>query len=146
QLCNASTQDSMVFYAIESRINKIGWSLKNFNDCLSGNYICKKLCVNKKIIGYLIVQDIVDECHILNIGIDVDAQRKGYGQYLMSDLLKICHQKSHSIIMLEVRESNEKAQNFYRKNGFYEIGFRKNYYPMRKNHKREAAILMAKYL
>ena len=47
-------------------------------------------------------------------------------------------------IFLEVRESNQRAIKFYRRNGFQEAGVRKNYYKL--NFGREDGLIMQKNL
>jgi ribosomal-protein-alanine N-acetyltransferase len=48
------------------------------------------------------------------------------------------------MLFLEVRVSNRKAIELYSKEGFFELGNRKNYYPTLNGH--EDALLMASQL
>ena len=77
--------------------------------------------IDEKIYGYLIVLDSIDVYEILAIATVEEYRNKGIAQELL-DKIKT------KDIFLEVRESNEKAINFYKKNNFKQISIRKGYY------------------
>ena len=77
--------------------------------------------IEDKICGYLIVLDSIDVYEILAIATIEEYRNKGIAQELL-DKIKT------KDIFLEVRESNQVAINFYKKNKFKEISVRKNYY------------------
>ena len=77
--------------------------------------------IEDKICGYLMVLDSIDVYEILAIATIEEYRNKGIAQELL-DKIKI------KDIFLEVRESNQVAINFYKKNKFKEISIRKNYY------------------
>ena len=77
--------------------------------------------IEDKICGYLMVLDSIDVYEILAIATIEEYRNKGIAQELL-DKIKI------KDIFLEVRESNQVAINFYKKNKFKEISVRKNYY------------------
>ena len=77
--------------------------------------------VDEKICGYLMVLDSIDVYEILAIATVEEYRNKGIAQELL-DKIKT------KDIFLEVRESNEKAINFYKKNNFKQISIRKGYY------------------
>ena len=87
--------------------------------------------IEDKIYGYLIVLDSIDVYEILAIATIEEYRNKGIAQELL-DKIKI------KDIFLEVRESNQVAINFYKKNKFKEISVRKNYY----SEPNENAIIM----
>ena len=91
-------------------------------------YIC---LIEDKICGYLIVLDSIDVYEILAIATIEEYRNKGIAQELL-DKIKT------KDIFLEVRESNQVAINFYKKNKFKEISVRKNYY----SEPNENAIIM----
>ncbi|PCJ11131.1 MAG: hypothetical protein COB04_19520 [Gammaproteobacteria bacterium] len=66
------------------------------------------------------------------------------GRYLLRHLIKKSHQTDIDMLLLEVRRSNEGAQDLYQSEGFHELGVRKAYYPAENG--REDAIILAKYL
>ena len=73
--------------------------------------------IDNKVCGYLMVLDSIDIYEILAIAT--------IEKYRNKELLDKIKTKD---IFLEVRESNQVAINFYKKNKFKEISVRKNYY------------------
>ena len=78
--------------------------------------------IDDKVCGYLIILDSIDVYEILAIATVEEYRNKGIAQELLAKI-RIKN------IFLEVRESNQTAINFYKKNKFKEISIRKNYYP-----------------
>ncbi len=56
------------------------------------------------------------------IYVDEKFQGKGFGRVLMEQAIKISRERKKVYIWLGVWEKNEKAIDFYQKNGFYKIG------------------------
>ena len=77
--------------------------------------------IDDKVCGYLMVLDSIDVYEILAIATIKEYRSKGIAQELL-DKIKT------KDIFLEVRESNQIAISFYKKNDFKEISIRKNYY------------------
>ena len=77
--------------------------------------------IDDKVCGYLIILDSIDVYEILAIATVEEYRNKGIAQKLLAKI-RIKN------IFLEVRESNQTAINFYKKNKFKEISIRKNYY------------------
>ena len=77
--------------------------------------------IDEKVCGYLMVLDSIDVYEILAIATIEKYRNKGLAQELL-DKIKT------KDIFLEVRESNKKAINFYKKNNFKQISIRKGYY------------------
>lgn len=126
---------------IENDLYDVPWTKKIFADCLN-YYKCFVVIDedNNKIIGYGIISIVLDESHLLNIGIDKYYQNKGLGYKLTNFLInyaKVCNTRK---MYLEVRESNKKALSLYKKFGFEQFGIRKNYYETKEG--REDAINM----
>ena len=87
--------------------------------------------IEDKVCGYLMVLDSIDVYEILAIATVEEYRNEGIAQELL-DKIKT------KDIFLEVRESNQIAINFYKKNKFKEISVRKNYY----SEPKENAIIM----
>ena len=77
--------------------------------------------VDEKVCGYLMVLDSIDVYEILAIATVEEYRNKGIAQELLDKI-------KNKDIFLEVRESNKKAINFYKKNNFKQISIRKGYY------------------
>ena len=86
----------------------------------------------------------VDTADILNIGIDPDFKRQGYGTALLNHLIKELRKRHIVEILLEVRAGNKSAIQFYKRQGFKEISVRKNYYMKNSKNQshREDGIIM----
>ena len=87
--------------------------------------------IDNQVCGYLMVLDSIDVYEILAIATVEEYRNKGIAQELL-DKIKMKN------IFLEVRESNQVAINFYKKNKFNQISIRKNYY----SEPNENAIIM----
>jgi ribosomal-protein-alanine N-acetyltransferase len=118
------------------------WSRGIFSDCLLANYFTVALDKGGEIIGYAIVSAAAAEAHILNLCIDPDWRRLGYGQLLLDYLLEYAADTHIDRIFLEVRPSNAAAIQLYERQGFSQLGVRKAYY--RAHHGREDALVLVK--
>jgi ribosomal-protein-alanine N-acetyltransferase len=76
-----------------------------------------------RVIGYIGIEKILDEVHIINMAIDPEYRGKGIGKRLMQHVLN-----DEEVFFLEVRVSNETAKKVYEKYGFTVIDTRKGYY------------------
>jgi len=86
------------------------------------------IILNGKIVGYIGLKHLSNKItRIVGIAIDPAYHSQGYG----SEVLKILEKKySRSLkrFDLEVRQDNEKAIKFYKKNGYIQTGIKHNYY------------------
>lgn len=89
-------------------------------------YIIAK--INKKIVGFAGVIDTVDQLEITNIVVRKDFRKKGIGNELLTELIKLAKENDKEKITLEVNNTNLAAIKLYEKNGFKNVGFRKKYY------------------
>ena len=143
-LRDLSERDVPLLKQIEENAYDFGWSERNFVDALSENYIAKALINNSIMVGYYFWQKVLDECHLLNFTIASERQRKGLGNWMLSQLLVSLRTKRIAAIYLEVRPSNKTAISLYSKFGFSIIGRRKNYYPGKES--REDALVMKRII
>lgn len=127
--------------AIEQAANHFPWTIKNFEDCLKAGHQAWVFCKESgETLGFTIVQPVVDEAHLLNICVRTDMQGQGYGRKILDHIIEFANSRSSVLIVLEVRRSNQRAQQLYLRAGFNERSVRKDYYPAKKG--REDAILM----
>ncbi|MEH7444031.1 ribosomal protein S18-alanine N-acetyltransferase [Bacillus sp. JJ1122] len=106
------------------------WSREAFYNELTKNQFAHYLVaeVDEKVVGYCGVWIIVDEAHITNIALLPDYRGMKLGESLMGRIIETARESGAVRITLEVRVSNERAQNLYRKFGFEEGALRKQYY------------------
>lgn len=83
---------------------------------------------DQEIIAQVFMRLMLDEMHLLNLGVHPGWRRRGLGTRLIQQVLATAKQKGTTRVILEVRASNHPAQALYRKMGFHPIGLRKNYY------------------
>jgi len=81
-----------------------------------------------EIVSYGGMWFLFENCDITTIGVNPIYQGQGYGQKMLEHLLKIAKENECEFVHLEVRVSNTKAINLYKKNGFEVIRTRKGYY------------------
>jgi ribosomal-protein-alanine N-acetyltransferase len=82
------------------------------------------LCGNQ-VAGFVAARMVaVDECEILTLAVAPEFRRQGVGRALISALTG----NSAVTVILEVRESNMVARNFYNSIGFQEVTMRQKYY------------------
>jgi ribosomal-protein-alanine N-acetyltransferase len=78
---------------------------------------------DSKIAGYIGIEKVLDEVHIINMAVHPDYRGQDVGKRLMQNVLN-----DEDVFFLEVRISNEKAKSIYEKYGFKVINIRKGYY------------------
>lgn len=81
-----------------------------------------------QIIGYAGMWLMIDEAHITTIAVRESWRGRGLGELLLASMIQSAHEMGAERLTLEVRVSNESAQNLYRKYGFQEGGLRRRYY------------------
>jgi ribosomal-protein-alanine N-acetyltransferase len=89
------------------------------------------------IVGYLFSMWIFDEMHVNKIAVAPHERRKGIADALMARCFAFARKHEVKSIALEVRKSNEGAQDFYRHLDFARSYVRPRYYP-----DGEAAVVM----
>lgn len=125
----ATYRDLPRIAALEKAAHAYPWSLGNFEDSLASGYLCWQLSYGGELVGYFVVMVVVDEAHLLTIGVGPNRQGLGFGSQLLRQAMVVAQGAGCGSLLLEVRPSNERALQMYRKYGFAEIGRRRNYYP-----------------
>lgn len=115
--------------ALEAGLQVFPWSRGNFADSLSAGYSAWVCRIGGELIGFSVVMLVIDEAHLLNIGVGERFQGRGYGARLLRNVMQVARQAGASTLFLEVRPSNDRAVELYRHFGFRQIGLRKGYYP-----------------
>lgn len=147
--------------ALEAEIFSDAWSEKLYMETLRcGRYDCSVLewCADTGVevrqestdekekaggdlLGYFCGQVIVDEAEVHRIAVNPAFRGQGYGRLLLADFLGRVHEIGAVSVLLEVRSGNAPAIGFYVKNGFAEIGVRRDYY----RHPTEDARILQKH-
>ena len=121
--------------AAVSRIEKLThiqpWSENVLTDCYHSDYLCLVAEENdyqKELKGYIILSQVLDEAHLLNLCVSLKYQGFGLGRELTARGIKEVVKRGARKMFLEVRRSNMVAIRLYESFGFSEIGIRTNYY------------------
>lgn len=126
---------------IEKSVQSHPWTLKQFEDAVTA-YQSTVIEQQGQVLGFCILQPVLDEANLLLMAIDLAQQGQGLGYQLLD--ASVAMLKNNPVqIFLEVRETNIAAIKLYEKSGFHQIDLRKNYYPG-SNGTREHAIIMVK--
>jgi ribosomal-protein-alanine N-acetyltransferase len=80
------------------------------------------------LLGYLGLWRVVDDSHIISVGVRTPHRRLGVGESLVIRAIETSLEWRIRFIALEVRVSNFAAQALYEKYGFKKMGVRKRYY------------------
>lgn len=142
--------DVAAVYAIEQQVQTHPWSQQLFIDSIMAGHHCTVLTqqgreVANQIVGFCILQPVLDEANLLLMAIAPAYQHQGLGYQLLEQsidgLIKARTAQGCNMIFLEVRQSNRAAIALYEKLGFAQIDLRKNYYPTGTGQ--EHALIMA---
>ena len=91
-----------------------------------------------RIAGFIGIWYMVDEAHLVSVGVRTSDRGRGIGELLLIGALERAMSRAAAVMTLEVRPSNAVAINLYRKYGFEQRGVRKAYYA----DDREDALIM----
>lgn len=130
-------------FKVEKDAFPIPWPISSFENELTNllaTYLVAKL--NEKVVGYIGMWFVIDECHITNVAVLKEYRNQGIASKLIEEMLKLCKEHQTKYIMLEVRINNIPAQKLYAKYGFKEEVIRKNYYA-NPDGTREDALVMS---
>ena len=78
-------EDLAAVCAIEQQVQYAPWSEKLFADGLQRHRCIVAINQQHQIVGFSIVQFIVDEAHLLNIAVEPSQQKQGIGKLLLDD-------------------------------------------------------------
>ncbi len=135
---NAHDIDAIM--SIDAISNPFPWRPNSLRECLLNDTVFVA-CDDDQVIGFAIYYNAVDCLELLLIVTDQECRRKGVGRALLQTGLRMGQEQGFEQCILEVRQSNLKAQHLYRSLGCEQVGVRKNYYPLSSGH--EDALLFS---
>jgi len=128
--------------AIENIAYEFPWTRGNFVDSLAAGYAAHLLCAGDgSLTAYCIAMRGVQETHLLNLTVAPAWQHRGLGRAMLDVLVAESCAESAQFIWLEVRESNQRARNIYRRYGFDAVGWRRAYYPAAAGQREDACVM-----
>lgn len=133
--------DAPAVYAIERQVQSHPWSEKLFCESIGGGYQSWVMLDDANhIIGFCIMQKVLDEANLLLMATDPQWQKRGLGYQLLNYAVEQLGSETN-VVFLEVRASNQPALKLYEKSGFHQMDVRKNYYLTTTG--KEDAVIMA---
>jgi [ribosomal protein S18]-alanine N-acetyltransferase len=115
---------------IETQVYPRPWTMSLFLSELglraTRTYFVAK--VGRDVVGYAGLMVTVDEGHVTTIAVDPAWHRHHIGTRLLLAVTREALARELSALTLEVRVSNDAAQEMYRRFGFRAVGVRKGYY------------------
>lgn len=129
ELFPMNSRDLEAVATLEACVQRFPWSRGNFEDSLNAGHSCWVMRVGGDLTGFSVAMLVVDEMHLLNLGVAPAHQGKGYGARLLRHVMSTARENGAASLLLEVRPSNEQAVKLYRHFGFSQIGQRRDYYP-----------------
>jgi len=88
-----------------------------------------QLQVADTVVGFVLCQQVAEDCEILTIAVAPSQQRRGYGRALLQAVYDTAKTQSSPRIFLEVAADNHPAAALYTAFGFRQTGKRPAYYP-----------------
>lgn len=129
-------------HALEQSVFPHPWSRVNFTDSLASGYDAWVLRgEGGALAGYFLLMHAVDETHLLDVAVAAQRQGTGLGRYLLDKIAARARGVGMVSVLLEVRPSNERALDVYRRYGYVEIGRRKAYYPAHAGQREDAIVM-----
>jgi len=137
-----SEEDIPEIMEIERSSFSTPWSEISFlSEVYKKNAFSNVALFEENVIGYICVNYLLHESHILNLAVDELFRRRGVATILMNDTLKALKRKECVFMYLEVRASNAGAKKFYELFGFKVESIRKKYYT---NPDEDALLMMGR--
>lgn len=126
---------------IEQQAHSHPWSRQLLASNFGGLYRNLGLWQEQQLLGYIILRVVAGEAELINIAVAPQHQGHGLGRCLMQAMFELAKEQQWQQVLLEVRESNLKAQSLYQQFGFSQIDRRKAYYPCLQNGREDALIM-----
>ena len=116
--------------AIEAEAFPRPWTAADFRHELTENKVARYLVVEEagEVAAFAGVHVIIDQGHVTNIAVAEQHRGKGYGRLVTAALMQYAANLGATYLTLEVRASNQAAQNLYASLGFIKVSVRKRYY------------------
>lgn len=106
------------------------WTRDDFVKEMTQNTCARYLVAEEegRVMGFAGTWVVLDEAHVTNVAVMQEYRGRGIGKMLTRALMQYAANLGVTYATLEVRRSNEVAQNLYKSLGFQYVGVRKRYY------------------
>ena len=142
QVRSMRTADIEVVVEIEAQTFSSPWHEETFSTLLdrSGVELLVMEDDAEGVIGYAVLWCVLDQGELANVAVAPGRRGRGLGRHLISRVLDVARDRGVTKMYLEVRSSNDRALEIYRRFGFTEVGLRRGYYD---EPREDARIMMA---
>jgi ribosomal-protein-alanine acetyltransferase len=108
------------------------WPLQIYREIFQEDVIGRRVAIIAEaageVMGFLICGVILDEAELESIAVAGEWQGRGVGARLLAAVIRDLRLTEIRVLRLEVRESNRRARELYRRAGFVCEGIRPGYY------------------
>jgi len=138
-----TVQDLDQLMVIEHEAFSLPWSRNSYEAELQNAYANYLVCDwAGELAGYIGMWTVMEEAHLTNVAVASKFRGQGIARTLMRTQEKLARSKGASMMLLEVRPSNQPALQLYSSLGYIHAAIRKNYY----SDNQEDALIMVKHL
>lgn len=127
----ATPEDLLELVRIEAAVHVSPWSDGGFRSELDKPYSHTLVMTDdetdSKIAGYIVFW-LMEECHVLNVAVDLSYRGQGMAQKLVRKAVDMSLRQNLKAMTLDVRKSNAPAIQLYQKLGFTIQQVRKGFY------------------
>ena len=124
----ACVDDLSAVYAIEQASYLRPWTLRHFQDELSIAQSYFWVGFSSELSGYLILRDLGEALHIINVAVHPLVRGRGIGAILVKQAISEAQKLGRTHIVLEVRNGNQAALKMYENLGFCRVGLVRGHY------------------
>lgn len=123
------SEDLDAVMVIERSSFSTPWSQSSFRNLLSRKDADLWVTVDEdEVIAYAVLWYAVTECELGNLAVAPERRGQGVGRWLLEWALQKAGERGAERVFLEVRMSNQAAQDLYERRGFVQVGLRRRYY------------------
>lgn len=123
------SEDIDAVVAIEAEAFTTPWQAATFESLLERDGVELLVMTDgEDVIGYAVLWVILDQGELANLALATGRRGTGLGSHLLSHVLERARRRGVLKLFLEVRASNERAIELYRRHGFEDVGIRRAYY------------------
>ena len=135
-------EDVVQFETWEKMERPYPWTLGHFKEAVTNDVIRGLVLENcGEAMGFIVLQIIGEEAHVLNLMVNPARRREGWATRLLEKVLLLARRQECRTMTLDVDPMNAAAVNLYNKLGFRVFAQRKQAYP-----NGEDALLMRKMI
>lgn len=126
----ASNKDIPEILEIENKCFPCPWNVEQISTCVETPYFRTWTARSDgRIAGYVTANLVLGELHVINLAVRAKFRNMGIGTLLLKTAEYWGGRLGVTASRLEVRKSSRSAIEFYKRNGYRQIGHLDNYYP-----------------